>query len=279
MRNPIYPLLAAALFALPASAQTLERIKETGEVHFGYRVDAAPLSYQNANGDPAGYAPLICVHIGQAIANSLQMTDLEASFVPVDASNRFDKVASGEIDLLCGASTITLTRRETVDFSDPIYVDGTAILQLQGASGSFPDLAGKKLGARDATTTLEALNTTLGETGMQADVVTFADHDAAIAALEAKDIDAYFADQSILASLIANSGKAETLQMSSEIMTIEKQGLALARGDADFRLLVDFALSELYASGRMRAIFDEAMPGAKPGAALQAMYLLAPTAR
>ena len=29
---------------------------------------------------------------------------------------------SGEIDMMCGAATITLTRREIVDFSDPIRV-------------------------------------------------------------------------------------------------------------------------------------------------------------
>ncbi|MFD3190474.1 amino acid ABC transporter substrate-binding protein [Sedimentitalea sp. HM32M-2] len=284
MRNltfrPIFhALIAATLVATPAGAQTLERIQESGQVNFGYRVDAAPLSYQTEAGDPAGYSPLICVHVAQAIANRFKMENLQVNFVPVDASDRFDKVASGEIDLLCGAATITLTRRQTVDFSDPIYVDGTAILQSKGASNSFAEMGGQKLGVRGATTTQEALTTSLKEAGLEAEIVTFAGHDAALAALENKEIDAYFADQSILANLLVSSGKAADLQMSSEILTIEKQGLALARGDADLRLLVDAALSDLYASGRMQQIFGEAMAGAQPGAALQAMYLLAPTLR
>lgn len=278
MRNFAIFCLAACL-ALPATAQTLDRIKETGQLNLGYRTDASPLSFRKPDGNPAGYAPLICVQVGQAIANHLQMASLDAQFVPVGSEDRFDKVASGEIDLLCGAATITLTRRGIVDFSDPIYVDGTAILLPKGASGAFADLAGKKLGVRGSTTTEEALTTSLGQAGIEAEVITFDSHDNGLKAMETKEIDAYFADQSILASLSMTSPKAADFQMSSEILTIEKQGLALARGDADFRLLVDGALADLYASGKMREIFAQAMPGAQPGAALQSMYLIAPTLR
>lgn len=279
MRSHLLSIIALLCLALPASAQTLQRIKETSKLNLGYRVDAAPLSFQKPDGNPAGYTPLICVHVGQAIANALKLDDLEATFVPVGTEDRFDKVASGEIDLLCGAATITLARRSIVDFSDPIYVDGTAILQHRGASGQFADMAGQKLGVRSGTTTLEALTTSMTEAGIDAEIVTFASHQAGIDAMEAKEIDAYFADQSLLASLLMHSLDPEAFQMSDEILTIEKQGLALARGDSDFRQIVDAAIAGLYANGTMREIFEQAMPGAQPGAALQAMYLLAPTLR
>ncbi len=277
MRHFLPSLIAAALLALPAGAQTLDRIQQTGKLNLGYRTDAAPLSYQRADGNPAGYAPLICVNVAQSIANALKLENLDVSFVPVTTENRFDKIVSGEIDLLCGATTITLKRREIVDFSDPIYVDGTAILLPVGAPGTLADLAGKKIGVHGATTTEEALNTSLSAAGMSADVYTFASHADGITALENKELDAYFADQSILMGLFQSSPKANEMMISSEILTIEKQGLAMARGDADFRLLVDAALSDLFNSGKMREFFDAAMPGAKPGVALQAMYLLSPT--
>lgn len=277
MLKLIFPFLAGAFLALPASAQTLDRIKETGQLNLGFRTDAAPLSFQRASGEPAGYAPQVCVHVGQAIANVLKMDNLQANFVAVDAANRFDKVANGDIDLLCGAATITLSRREHVDFSAPIFVDGTAILQMKGAPGTFADMAGKKLGVRGDTTTQEALENSLKSAGMEAEVVTFVSHDAGIAAMENKEIDAYFADQSILAGLFFNSDKADNFQMSNEILTIEKQGLALARGDAEFRLLVDTALSELYANGTMQKIFADAIPGVQPGLAMRALYVIAPT--
>ena len=64
--------------------------------------------------------------------------------------------------------------------------------------------------------------------------------------------------------------------VSENTLTVEKHGLALPRGDSDFRLAVDRAVSELYASGRMAAFFEEAFPGATPGVALRALFLLGP---
>ncbi|SHJ84405.1 amino acid ABC transporter substrate-binding protein, PAAT family [Shimia gijangensis] len=277
MKNFFLSLLTIGLLAFPAHAQTLDRIKETGQLKLGYRIDAAPLSYQRVGGEPAGYSPLICVQLGQAIANHLKMKDLEAIFVPVDASDRFDKVASGEIDLLCGAATITLSRRELVDFSIPTFVDGTSLIVHNDSPDSFQELAGKKLGVRKDTTTEQALNNSVKAAGMDAKVYTFSSHRLGMAALESNEIDAYFADQSILSGLRMASAKANELKMLSEILTLEKQGLALARGDSEFRLLVDRTISEMYARGEMVRILEGEIPGARPGIALKAMYLIAPT--
>ena len=88
MRIFTYSLLAGILLALPAlpvAAQTLERIKQTGELKLGFRTDASPLSYVDENGQPAGYSPLLCTGIAQAIANQLKMSDLLATFHAVDA--------------------------------------------------------------------------------------------------------------------------------------------------------------------------------------------------
>ena len=54
-----FALLAVAPLALagaaPASAATLDRIKETGHIRIGYRADARPISFQEG-GTAAGYA-------------------------------------------------------------------------------------------------------------------------------------------------------------------------------------------------------------------------------
>ncbi|WP_299348994.1 amino acid ABC transporter substrate-binding protein [uncultured Shimia sp.] len=277
MRNLLLALSCLAMVGTTASAQTLERIKEKGVMTLGYRVDAAPLSYQKPSGAPAGYSPTVCAMVAQGVVNQLELEGLEARFVPVDASDRFEKVASGEIDLLCGAASITLSRRALVDFSIPTFVDGTAILVQQDAPSDFASYAGKKLGARSNTTTKEALNNTLNAMDMQADVISFASHNDGVKALESGEIDGYFADQSILANLRMTSPSANSLKMSDEILTIEKHGLAMARGDADFRLAVDTALSKMYASGDMQRIFIEVFAGVQPGLGLKAMYVIAPT--
>ena len=270
-------ILAAATLAAPASSQTLERIKETGELKLGYRADAAPMSFAGEGGQPSGYTPQVCVSIAQGITNHLKMDDLQVIFVEVDTSDRFEKVVSGEIDLLCGAATITLDRRELVDFSVPTYVDGTALLVPIDSNGDLASFGGKKVGVRAGTTTFDALTSSLADVGIDADIVAFDDHDAGLKALETKQIAAYFADQSILLNLYIKSEFQSQLKLSEEILTIEKQGLAMARGDADFRLVVDAALSGMFFDGTMEQIFTNTLPGVTPGFAIRAMHLLSPT--
>lgn len=270
-------ILTAVVTAMPAWAQTLERIKETKQLSIGYRIDAPPLSYAQSDGQPAGYSPLICVGLAQEIANKLEMADLEVVFQPVDTKNRFEKVASGEIDLLCGASTITLGRRELVDFSVPTFVDGAAVLLPKDAGAGLSDLAGKKVGVRTETTTERALATSLGAAGVEATTERFADHDAGLEALIDGQIDAYFADQSILMYSFFSKNMSEDFLFPEQLLTLEKHGLAMAKGDSDFRLLVDSMLSDMFANGSMQKYFSDAFPGAKPGQATQAMYLLSPT--
>lgn len=276
MRILILATLATVALAFPATAQTLERIKETGELNLGYRLDAAPMSYQLESGEPAGFTPLVCVQVAQAIANHLKLANLNVQFVPVDAQNRFEKVASGEIDLHCGAATITLERRALVDFSIPTYVDGTALILPASASENFLDLAGKRLGVRRDTTTEMALNNSLKSANVNATVERFVSHDDGMKAMEQGTIDAYFADQAILSGLYAKSAMRDKFKLSGDILTIEKQGLAMTRGDSDFRLLVDRALSEMYATGAMEQILAQAIPNLSPGLALQALYMIAP---
>lgn len=269
--------VAAALLATPVLAQTLDKIKETGELRLGFRTDAAPLSYLDTDGIPAGYTPTVCASVAELIAAELELPELNATFYPVDSTNRFDKVANGEIDILCGAATITLSRLEKVNFSVPTYVDGTAIMLPKEADTELTALEGKKVGVLASTTTEETLKNSLEAAGITADVISFDDHAAGLAAMEAEEISAYFADQSILLELFFSSDASDTFVVSENILTIEKQGLALPRNDDDFRLAVDRALSTLYSNGTMERIFEETLPGATPGIAIRAMHIIAPT--
>ncbi len=272
------PLVVALALGsgLPAAAGVLDTIKETGTVRFGYRTDAAPLSYRGPDGSPAGYSVLVCNAIADNLAQQLGLDRITAAWQPVTATERFNDVAEGRVDLLCGAATITLTRRELVDFSLPTFVDGAAVLLPRDSDPNFDALAGKKIGVHSGTSTEEILRNSLKAKGMDAEVVTFDNHQDGLTALETGEIDAYFGDQSILFGLFFASDLSETLAVSDNTLTVEKQGLALPRGDTDFRLAVDRAISGLYTSGQMVAFFKEAFPGATPGVALRALFLLGP---
>ena len=276
MKRFLMPLLAGVVLAGAAQAQTIDRIKETGLLKLGYRLDAAPLSFQTEEGGPAGYTPMVCAELAQGILNTIQIPNLDVEFIPVGMQDQFEKVAVGEIDLLCGASTITLGRRELVDFSIPTFADGTTVMLPINGSDSFADLAGKKLGVRRDSTTETALNNTLASTATFAEVVRFNDHGAAMTAMENGEIDAYFGDQAILAGLWITSPQRENIKVSNNLLTVEKHGLAMARGDTEFRLMIDRLLSSMYARGIMQTIFQQTLPGVQPGDIHRAVFTMAP---
>ena len=271
----VLPVIAA-LAAGSVGAQTLERIAERNEIRLGYRTDAIPMSFQTADGNPTGYTPVLCVELVQQIVNRLQIDGLDVSFVPVEAENRFDQVISGEIDLLCGAATITVGRRELVDFSIPIFADGMAVMLPAGAPTDLQSLTGKVLGVRNATTSQTALTELLTQTGLTAEIRAFDDHAEGFAAMEAGEIQAYFGDQTILLYLNAKRGDGESFRVMDRLLTIETQGLAMTLGDSKFRLMVDDILSDLMTNGTAQEIFVRTLPGATPGAALEAVFLVSP---
>jgi len=119
------------------------------------------------------------------------------------------------------------------------------------------ELAGRAIAVTGGTTTEEALTNMLERTGMNAEVLTVPDHDAGLAALTDGSAAAYFADRAILHFLVAARGLDDVV-VADDQFTLETHALALARGDADFRLAVDRALSRLYLTGEVDALFAQA---------------------
>jgi ABC-type amino acid transport substrate-binding protein len=71
----------------------------------------------------------------------------------------------------------------------------------------------------------------------------------------ARRSDALFGDRAILLDAAAHSPAAGDLIVLARFYTHEPIALAFARGDEDFRLLVDRTLSRLYRSGEIRDIY------------------------
>lgn len=268
-------LVGAITFSLPAVAGTLDRVKDSGEFKIGYREDAAPFSFKNELGEVAGYSIDLCRNVAVQVKNQLSLGDLKVTYVPVTAENRFEAVQNGSIDILCGPTSVTMSRREMVDFSIFTFVDGASVLYLAGGPSNFEALGGHKVGVRRGTTTEESLNATLEKFALNAEVVEVADHGDGLGKLEKGEISAYFADQAILIYLAAGSGSPEKLRLSDRHFTNEPYALALQRGDDDFRLLVDRTLVHLYRSGDIGQIFHNAFgKRAKPSGPLKILYTI-----
>ncbi len=272
----------------PAAA-TLDRIQETETFRIGFREDVRPFSFKNEAGEPAGYTIDLCRQIASDLKDDLTLDELKVEFIPVGTEDRFQAVAEGRADLLCGSSTATLGRREIVSFSVPTFVTGVSALLRSSAPSFLKDvLAGRKptlparamilqaikdrrFGVRAGTTAEKWLADNLRRLATSATMVTVESYDGGLGLLADGRIDAFFGDRALLIGLVAGGADPDDYLVAERYFTYEHYALALPRGDEDFRLFVDRSLSRLYRSPGLRPIFAEHFGSA--GRITQSLYL------
>ena len=262
-------------FTSTGSAGVLDRISQEKEIRVAYREDAPPFSYKNKIGEPVGFMIDLCREVAKKLADQLRLNSLNVAYVPVTAADRFEAIQQNKADLLCEPTSATLARREVVDFSIPTFVDGASLMIRADGPRDLKAMAGKKIGVLGGTTTEQSLRSTLETAKIAGDVIPAKTHAEGVAMLEEGKISAYFADRSILVSLIADSKASGKLMLAENYLSVEPYALALPRGDEDFRLAVDRALSHIYRSGEIAAVFKRTFGDTKPGNVLQTLYLIA----
>jgi ABC-type amino acid transport substrate-binding protein len=256
-----------------AAAATLDRVKTTGTIRIGYRADAPPHSFLDASGHPTGYVVDVCTDVTNDIGRALGLAKIRVDYVRVTGENRFTAVRDGQVDLLCEASSMTMTRRELVDFSLPTFVDGAGVLSRDAMIVSFEDLAGKRVGVLAGTTTETVLRSALKALSVEADIRVVEDHRKGAAMVTHGELDAYVADRSILTMMLARHEEARGLKLSPRYFSYETYGLAMEKGDSAFRLQVDRTIARLARTGRLEKMLAKAF-GAEPDDTLRVLIAL-----
>jgi ABC-type amino acid transport substrate-binding protein len=267
--------VTAGVSAGTASAATLDRIGQDKSIRIAYRDDAPPFSYKDKIGEPVGFMVDLCREVAKKLADQLHLTSLNVTYVPVTAADRFEAIQGQKADLLCEPTSATLSRRELVDFSIPTFVDGASLMIRADGPHDLKAMAGHKIGVLGGTTTEEALRNSLKLAGITAEIIPAKTHAEGLAMLDDAKVSAYFGDRSILVSLIRDSKAPNKLMLAENYLSVEPYALALPHGDEDFRLAVDRALSHIYRSGEIGAIFKRTFGDkTKPGEVLLTLYLV-----
>jgi polar amino acid transport system substrate-binding protein/glutamate/aspartate transport system substrate-binding protein len=255
-------LAATTLLAGDVLAGTIDDLRQSKTLRIGYDRDAPPFSYippgSAADANPLGYSVDLCREVATKLKEQLNIPDLKVAYVPVNSQNRFEAITSNKADLLCESSTATLSRRQIVDFSIPIFIDGASFVIGPNGPRDVKQLAGKKVGVLPGTTTEQELRRALTGTKIDAEVVLVPTNQAGIDAVEKGEVAAYFADRATLAFLLRKEKPAANLLMAETYLSVEPIALALRKGDTDFRLGVDTALSHIYRRGEITVVFKGA---------------------
>ena len=253
-------LLPAIAFAQMASAPfegRLKRIHETKTISVGYRTDALPFSFEDADKKPAGYTVDLCRGVIAVIERQLGVSPLQVKWVPVTTQTRFSAIASGQADMECGASTVTLGRMKQVSFSTLTFVDGTGLLIRASTTGnSLTDLSGKKIGVIAGTSNERALNEALKASVLSATVVKIRSREEGLEQLEASTIDAFASDRVLLLGLVTKAKNPKSLALLGDALSFEPYAIALPRGDWAMKQAVDSALAQIYRSNALPEIYN-----------------------
>jgi ABC-type amino acid transport substrate-binding protein len=272
-------LVACLLLPLAAAAQgggRLERIKSARAITVAYAEDAAPFSFRDQGGQPAGYSADLCRRVVAGIQAQLKLDKLEIKWVGASTPERLKMVAAGKADLECGVTTHTLRRQEQVDFSLPVFVDGGGVLVAKGSPiVGLPGLDGRKIAVVRGTTTAGHLQDALKKRSATAEVVLAEDRKSAMAMLDRGEVDAYAGDRGVLI------GQAMTTKTRTPAWTLldvqfsyEPYAFAMPR-DPALRVAVDRALAGIYRSRQIEDVYARWLGGfGRPSPLTQALFQL-----
>jgi polar amino acid transport system substrate-binding protein len=265
---------AIAGTALPATAGTLDRIRDSGHLKLGYLVDLRPFSYRSETGEPEGYGIDLCRQVAAEVKK--QVPSLAVDWVPVTADRRIGEVELGSIDLLCSPMSVTLARRKDVAFSIPVIAGGNRAVMRADSAAVLRDalaesrtlrpvwrgspaakvLKGATFGAVTGTTTIDWLEERRAAFQVDAKIVPVADYRTGLQQLRERKIDVLFGERTLVLGAMDDAARKD-LVVLDRLFTHESGALALSRNDDDFRLLVDGALSRFYGSGEFRALYGK----------------------
>ncbi len=258
MRRTLAILLTLALgvsLAAPALAETtLEKINRTGVLTIGTRTGSPPFAFINKNNEWVGFTidlveqgvmPALAKKVGKPVK-----LEKKESAPPT----RIPLLSSNAVDLIAGTMTDTPQRRESVDFSLTFFMTGAQFMVKKGSPiKGINDIAGKRIAAQQGSTNAKIVR----EKVPTAILREFPDQPAAFQALIQGQVDAFTNDGIQLFGLKAKAPNPNDFEVVGDFYSQEPYGMAMRKGDPEFKQVVDAGLKTLLESGKYFEIYDK----------------------
>jgi len=257
-RFTVLAALAAFAVALPAAAQegTLKKVKDSGSITIGHRDASLPFSYYDDKQQPIGYAMDLCAKIVDAVKAELKMPNLKTNYQLVTSANRIPLMANGTIDLECGSTTNNVARQEQVWFANTHFVTANRWISKKSAKlKSLQDLKGKTVVSTAGTTNIKQITEINAAQNLGMNIISANGHPEAFQMVETGRAVAFVMDDILLAGLAAQSRSPKDYEISSVALSVEPYGIMVRKDDKAFKDLADRALSQVYKSGEINAIY------------------------
>jgi polar amino acid transport system substrate-binding protein len=217
-----------------------------------------PGKLTNCTGLP--YEPFEFEQSGKVVGFDIDLVDLVAKQLGVTqdvVDTPFDGIQSGAVlnsgqcDLAAAGMTITETRKQNFDFSDP-YFDATQALVVKKGSGisGLDQLNGKKLGVQNGTTGQEYAQ----KNATGAELVVFEDLGLLLTAVETGQVDAGINDNGVLYDWVK---KKTNFEVTKEFNTGEKYGIGVKKGNTALLNTINQVLAKAKSSGDYDKFYEK----------------------
>jgi len=243
-----------ASVAAAAAETTLEKIARTGTLTIGTRTGSPPFAYVNKQNEWVGYSidlvdQLIVPAVSKKVGKPVKLEKKEST-----PATRIPLLSSGAVDLIAGTMTDTRPRRDSVDFSLTFFVTGAQFLVKKGSPiRGVQDIAGKRVGAQQGSTNARIIR----EQVPTAQLREFPDQPSGFQALAQGLVDTYTNDGIQLAGLRAKAASPGDWDIVGDFYSYEPYGMAMRKGDSDFRAVVNNGLMEGIDSGKFFEIYEK----------------------
>lgn len=241
--------------ATPAFAETtMEKIARTGTLTIGTRTGSPPFAYVNKQNEWVGFSidlveQLIIPSVSKKVGKSITLEKKESA-----PATRIPLLSSNAVDLIAETMTDTRSRRDSVDFSLTFFVTGAQFLVKRGSPiKGIKSVGGKRVAAQQGATNAKIIR----EKTPTAQLREFPDQPTAFQALAQGQVDTYTNDGIQLAGLKAKAPNPRDWEIVGDFYSYEPYGIAMRKGDADFRNVVNNGLMDGIDSGKFFEIYDK----------------------
>src|SRR5688572_32212652 len=260
-RQAAVAALVCSFLAAPVLAQegTIDKIKKTGAITIGHRDASIPFSYYDDKQQVVGYSMDICARIVEDVKKELKMPNLKVNYQLVTSANRIPLMANGTIDLECGSTTNNVARQEQVWFTMTHFVTANRWVAKKSAKlKSLQDLKGKTIVSTAGTTNIKQITEINAAQNLGMNIISANGHPEAFQMVETGRAVAFVMDDILLAGLVAQSRSPKDYEISSVALSLpEPYGIMLRKDDKAFKEVADKALSQVYKSGQINAIYSK----------------------
>jgi len=244
---------AQAQSQVQAQEDTLENIRQTGEVNLGVR-EASGLAYVLGNGKYVGFHTEMAQRIIDDISKETGK-EIKINYQPITSANRIPFVQNGIIDFECGSTTNNAARGVEADFAYTTYVEEVRIVVKKDSGiNSLADLDGKTIVTTTGTTSVRTLRRKRSDIAFNE--LQGRDHADSFQQLQSGRADAFVMDGSIIAANISRSRNPDEFKILDDVLSVEPIACMLRLNDSNLKRAINDSIERQIKDGSLESLYN-----------------------